>query len=82
MDFVALILEFVAKYPAIGAILVVVGGLRVVFKPIMTAIHAIVDATPSPSDNAVLAKVEASPIYKGFVFVVDLLASIKLPGSK
>ena len=82
MDFLALILEFVAKYPALGAALVVIGGLRIVFKPIMTAIHAIVDVTPGESDNLFLAKVEGSAIYKGFIWVVDFLASIKLPGAK
>lgn len=76
------ILELIAQYPVVSSILVVVGALRLVFKPVMTAIQAIVAVTPSKKDDEVLAKAEASSIYKAIVWVIDYLASIKLPVKK
>ena len=73
------ILSFAGKYPVIASILMVVGGLRAVFKPLMAVAHAYVEYSASPKDNEALAKVEGSKIYKGLAFVLDYLASVKLP---
>jgi hypothetical protein len=48
----------------------------------MVFLQAVVEATPSQSDNVLLQKVMESKIYKGLAFVLDYLASIKLPGQK
>ena len=56
----------------------IVGTLRLVIKPIMAGIEQAVKDTESKSDDVVLAKVQGNIIYKGFFFLIDLLASLKL----
>lgn len=76
------IIDLLAQYPKVLAALALIGTLRLVFKPIMAALDQIVVATESKKDDEVLGKVKSSKIYKGFVFVVDYVASIKLPVKK
>lgn len=73
-----LLLELVQKYPLAVSALAIVGACRAVFKPLFAVLHAYVDATANQKDNLVLEKVEASAVYKGFAFVLDYAASIKL----
>ena len=70
------------KYGVVVQILSLVGTLRLVMKPIVTAAQAITAATPTTKDDAVVAEVVASKWYKGLSFVLDYLASIKLPAAK
>jgi hypothetical protein len=74
-----LITQLIEQFPVVSTILAVIGGLRVIFKPIMTAIEAVVAATPSPKDNLVVEGIKANVLYKGFVWVLDFFASVKLP---
>lgn len=69
----------VSKYPIITSIIMVVGILRAVNKPLMTFLHAVVLATPTNKDDELLGKVEGSKIYGIVSFVLDYIASIKLP---
>lgn len=77
-----LLVELVMKYPVAASIVGVVGVMRVVFKPAMSLARAYVGATATQKDDELLNKVEASKIYKGFAYVLDWFASIKLPGQK
>lgn len=79
MDISVLILGFAQQYPIVASIVFVMGLARLVNKPIFAIAHSIVEATPSDSDDKVLAEVEASKIYKGVSFVLDYVGSIKLP---
>lgn len=74
----ALISGIALKFPWVLIVLSVLGILRIVVKPLMAIIHSIVEKTVSKSDDAAIEKVEASPIYKGFCFVLDWLFSVKL----
>ena len=74
-----LINQLMTQFPIVATILAVIGGLRVIFKPIMTAIEAIVAATPSDKDNLVVEGIKANVLYKGFVWILDFFASVKLP---
>lgn len=67
-----------AKYPFVVTALLVVAGLRIVFKPLFSIWHAIVARTPSPKDDEFLAKVESSKALKWFLWVLDYVASIKV----
>jgi hypothetical protein len=60
-------------------VVLVIGSLRLVFKPVMVAIENYVKQTPNPADDARIAKFEAGPVYKLVAFVLDFGASIKLP---
>jgi hypothetical protein len=70
------------KFPVAMAIVVFMGSARLFFKPVMSFIHGIVEATPSKSDDAKLLVVESSKAFKAFAWLVDLLASIKLKINK
>lgn len=77
------ILSFVSdKAPWLGVVLMVIGALRLVIKPVMSIARSVVEFTPSKADDETLNKVEQSAIYKGAVYALDWLASIKLPAKK
>jgi len=67
------------KYGWLTTVILVIGSLRLLFKPVMLAIENYVKQTPSTADDERLAKFEAGPIYKIIAFLLDLGASIKLP---
>jgi hypothetical protein len=75
------IVSLANKYTIIVSILVVVGIMRMIFKPIMSLIESIVKATPSDKDDLFLSKCEASAWYRWLWWVLDWLGSIKPPGS-
>jgi hypothetical protein len=77
-----LLLDLVSKFPLASSILLGIGVLRVINKPLFSLFHAYVDATPSAKDNEVLASVEGSRIYKGITYALDWAASVKLPAKK
>ena len=60
-------------------IISIVGSLRLLLKPIMSVVSTVVLITPSKSDDLLPEKIMEHKAYKMFVFVVDYLASIKLP---
>ena len=66
------------KYEWFITVILWIGFLRTVFKPTMTWLHTIADATPTTKDNEALAKAENSKFYSIFVFALDWLASIKI----
>jgi len=74
-----LLIQYAQQYPWLLTILLVMASLRVFFKPIMAIFKGVVDLTPSNKDNEFYNKMLENKIYKGFVFVVDWFASIKLP---
>lgn len=82
MDLIGIILGLVEKYPAVSSVLLVIGTMRAIFKPLMALAHAYVGSTSSKKDDEKLQEVEQSKIYKGIAFVLDYFASIKLPGQK
>lgn len=73
------ILVWVSQYPIFATILMVVGVLRLVMKPLMSFLHEFVLATPGEGDNVLLDKIEKSPIFSTIMYVLDWLASIKFP---
>jgi len=64
------------KYGWITTVVMVIGTLRLLFKPIFSAIENAV--ANDPAKCAALQKFEAGPIYKAIAFVLDFGASIKL----
>jgi hypothetical protein len=82
MEILQMLTEFLVSNPKVAGFLATIGAFRIVMKPLYTFIHSVVEATPTPKDNELLEKVEASKYYKGVVFVADYLLSVKLPGPK
>ena len=67
------------KFPWLATVLLVIGGLRVVFKPVMTLIDGYIKANCSPDEYAKLQSFEAGPVYKWLNFGLDFVGSVKLP---
>jgi hypothetical protein len=64
------------------AALILVGGLRVVFKPLMMFLEALTLYTPSKKDDKLYSDFKNGNVYKWLVFLIDYIASIKLPIKK
>ncbi len=75
---IPLIQSMSVKYPVIVSIIAVMGTLRIIFKPIMSVLHAYVESTETLKDDEKLAKAEASKYYKAIAWLVDFFASYKL----
>ena len=67
------------KYGWLTTVILVIGTLRLLFKPVMLALENYVRQTATPNDDERLTKFEAGPVYKVISFALDLGASIKLP---
>ena len=67
---------------SIVAILVLIGGSRVMFKPIMALLEAISIYTPNKKDDKLYKDAVEGNTYKTIRFIFDYIASIKLPAKK
>lgn len=65
------------KYGWLTTVILCVGSLRIVCKPLMLALENALQS--DPEKLARLQKFEAGPVYKTLAFILDLGASIKLP---
>ena len=74
-----LILWVALKYPKVGTALLIIGALRTINKPLGALIKAFIAWTPTKYDDDLLNHVERSRTYRIAVFVLNWLASIKLP---
>lgn len=63
-------------------VLMIIGGLRIVVKPLMGILKSLAIYTPGKKDDEFVGRVEESKLYKGLVYLVDWFASVKLPGAK
>ena len=67
----------VAKFPWLGTVLLIVGSLRLLLKPIFSIAHSYVLATASTRDDEIYTKIEQSPITRSLFYVLDWFGSIK-----
>lgn len=74
-----LIVSFASQYPIVASILMVIGILRTINKPLFAFLRTVVEATPTAKDNEILQKVETSKAYQYVSFLLDYVASVKLP---
>lgn len=70
------------KFPNATLILTVVGGLRIINKPLFSFLRTYVQKTKTTEDDKLLDKVESSRFYKWLSYVLDLFGSVKLPKAK
>ncbi|MBI5689266.1 MAG: hypothetical protein HZC55_04155 [Verrucomicrobia bacterium] len=66
------------SHPWFVTLAAVMGALRLVFKPIVSAIEAYVRSTPTTADDEFVEKVEHSAAFKAFAWGLDFFGSIKL----
>lgn len=80
LNFIKPLLEsFAGSNGVVLQVISVIGTLRLLMKPIMTLIQAVVDVTPTQSDNEWLNKFMQSKVYLTIVYLLDWFGSIKLP---
>src|SRR5437899_5205523 len=65
------------KYGWLTTVLLAIGSLRILFKPIMLVLENALKN--DPAKLAAIQNFEAGPIYKTIATILDLGASIKLP---
>lgn len=70
---------FARQHAWVATVLLVIGGLRVVVKPVMSVIDSYVKNSCSPEEYDRLRSFEAGPVYRWISFGLDLVGSIKLP---
>lgn len=76
----ALLLGLIEKYPVMSQILMAIGILRIVNKPLFSILQSVADFTEfTQKDNELLKKILESKIYKYISYVLDYSASIKMP---
>lgn len=63
-------------------IMALIGGFRVVFKPLMALLEAISIYTPTKKDDELYKSINEGNTYKTIRFLFDYIASIKLPEKK
>ncbi len=66
------------EYPIIFTIAAIIGMVRLVVKPLMVMLHSVAEVTETTRDEEILRKIEENKIYKGFLFVMDYVFSLKL----
>jgi hypothetical protein len=76
------IVGLVTQFPWLATALLVIGGLRLVLKPLMLAIEWYAKSTPNPNDDVAVLKFQAGPIYKWLAIGLDVIGSVKLPAIK
>jgi len=74
---ISYIIDFGAKNPKVVPILAIAYIVGLVVKIARESAKAFVLASPSPSDDLELAKIESSPIIKAIYFIADLLLRFK-----
>lgn len=78
----ALVIPLATKYPWVALVLTVVGGLRLLIKPVMSALKTRAAETIDTADDERLARAEGSWWFRMLAFLLDYTASIKLPPPK
>lgn len=74
-----LLTKFVAQFPVVATVLIGIGILRAVNKPLFALLKAYVTSTPVLWDDEMLTKLEQSKLYRTVSFALDWLGSVKLP---
>jgi len=70
------------NYPMLKHLAMIMFVFRIVFKPVFSILGKYVELTINEDDNKKLHAFMRTKKYKMLVFIVDLLASVKLPKPK
>lgn len=83
----SLITEAVAKWPWLAVVVAFVGSMRLWAKPVFSAVHTIIELTPTKWDDGLWAKVfdffTRNPVGISLAWLLDWLGSVKIvpPGA-
>jgi ABC-type bacteriocin/lantibiotic exporter with double-glycine peptidase domain len=86
IDILGILATIAQKYPIVGTIIAFIGLTRTFAKPLFSFIHAVIDLTPSKTDDAGFNKVllffNENKIGRTIAYVFDYLASFKIAPPK
>ena len=74
-----IVLDLVKGLPWFADVLMLMGVLRMIFKPVFSIAATLVGATETKVDDEALASFKASKGYALIVWALDFFASVKLP---
>ena len=74
--------NLVTTWPWLSTVIMIIGVLRIILKPLMALIESTVKATPSSADDAAWAKINASLPFTWFCWLLNYTMSIKLGTEK
>ena len=77
-----LVAGLAARFPLVSSLLMVIGLLRLLVKPVMAYLHARAAATEETEDDARLDRIERSWWLRALLFALDWGASIKPPARR
>lgn len=78
----AILLYLIQQYPVLSSIVMTIGSLRLVMKPVVSAVLTYVENSPSVKDNEFIEKVKKNKYWKAAFWVLDYVSSVKLPSKK
>lgn len=77
-----IIIDSIKEYPWFTNLVIIMGTLRLIFKPMFSLINVVVEATPTEKDNKIWRRIQESKQMRFIVWLVDYFASIKLPNGR
>lgn len=79
MDSIEAIINCIKEYPWLTNLVMLMGALRLVFKPIFAALEKYIAETPSKVDDERWAAIKNAKGMKTFIWLLDFFASVKIP---
>lgn len=76
------LVQMATQHALFMLVILLMGFLRSILKPLFTFLHSYVESTVDPADDKLLEKVETSKGYKILVFILDYVASVKIEKPK
>lgn len=75
-------IELLKEYPWFANLVVIMGSLRVIFKPLFSLIDAVIAATPNQDDDKAWLAFKQSKAASLLIWLIDYIASVKIPKGK
>lgn len=77
-----LILNFAQSHPIVAAILMIIGAIRTINKPLFSWLHKLAEKGQWQWLKRTTTAIEASKWYKRFSYLLDWMGSVKLEKNK
>lgn len=75
-------LELIKSFPWFSDLVMIMGTARIIFKPLFTLIETIISTTPSKEDDKKWEDIKGSKMFAFLMYLVDYVASVKIPTKK
>lgn len=76
--FTKFVVPLIFKHAWLATVVLVMGALRFVVKPVIAGLHWYAERTETPKDDEFIARIENSKVLKWLLFALDWIASVKV----